>query len=184
VSGTFDIERWRSQSWLRFQRKVKRTKKKSVLQKAEAQWFREVQCIEMIRVVVEWAATRGTKVVFSKRANGVYKHDLKEIVISAHAHPERQLHYLLHECGHHLIGMKEHHERFGVGYPLANDPEVNRKFLHRMACLEEEFEAWHRGWKLARRLGLPLNKETFDSIKSECISTYVKWAAKNASPSE
>ena len=86
--------------------------------------------------------------------------------------------YLLHECGHHLIGMKEHHERFGQGYPLGNDPAVAKTKAHKVACLEEEFEAWHRGWKLARRLGLAITRSDFDELRIECLKSYIDWAAR------
>ncbi|HAN16499.1 MAG TPA: hypothetical protein DCP73_13260 [Chloroflexi bacterium] len=87
--------------------------------------------------------------------------------------------YMLHECGHHLIGMKEHHQRFGMGYPQT-DPAVTRTFLHRVSCLEEELEAWHRGWKLSQRIGMSLNRDNFDRVRLECIRSYIKWTLQRS----
>lgn len=178
VTDGFSKDRWRGLAWLRFQRRVRKTTRKVPTRGSEAQWVRDVIYIDMMQVVVDWAASRGMKVGFTKKPNGTYDPNEKTIIINSSALPEKQLHYMLHECGHHLIGMKEHHERFGLGYPMANNPEINGKFLHRMACLEEEFEAWNRGWKLARRLKLVIDKAEFDKTKADCIKTYIKWASK------
>jgi len=167
----FDANLWRARSWARFERAIQQGGEQQPLEK---QWFEEVQCITDIGLLVDWCASRGLAVLFGKKQNGTYDSVGKRIVIACHARPKRQLAYLLHECGHHLIGMKEHHQRFGMGYPQT-DPEVRRTFLHRVSCLEEELEAWHRGWKLSRRLNLSLDRATFDTIRLECIKSYIKW---------
>jgi hypothetical protein len=172
----FDKELWRKRSWDRFQRLVRKQTKKEPTRGAEAQWYRDMLYIEKLDSVVDWCASHGLEVSFAKKANGVYEPESKVITLSCRALPEKQLHYLLHECGHHLIGMKEHHERFGKGYPQGMNPEVMNTFIHRVACLEEEFEAWHRGWKLANRLGLDVDREEFDKTRMDCLKSYIKWA--------
>ena len=84
---------------------------------------------------------------------------------------------LLHECGHHLIGVNDDHDRFGMGYPQS-DPEITKTFHHRVSCLEEEMEAWHRGWKLAKRLNLTVDRDVFDAMRLKCIRSYIKWTVK------
>ena len=73
--------------------------------------------------------------------------------------------------------MKEHHERFGMGYPMQGDAQVVKTTHHKVACLEEEFEAWHRGWKLAKRLGLAISRREYDDLRIECLKSYVDWTA-------
>lgn len=175
----FDAEVWRQRAWDRFRRAVRAKSKRRPAIGAEAQWVRDAKYIEKLKIVVDWCEARQLLVIFGRRQNGVYDANTKEIRLACRASPEKQLYYLLHECGHHLIGMKEHHERFGMGYPQT-DPEVTRTYVHKLACLEEEFEAWHRGRKLARRLSLDIDEEEFDKLRLECLRSYVSWAARRS----
>ena len=177
MAETFDRDKLRTQAWNRFQRHVRHQTKRSPVRGAEAQWFRDMLYVEKLSTVVGWCASKGIQVLLAKKANGVYEPNSKIITLSCRAAPEKMLHYLLHECGHHLIGMEEHHERFGKGYPRGGDPKAELSFEHRLACLEEEAEAWHRGWKLARRLGIEAEREEFDRTRTDCLRSYVSWAA-------
>jgi hypothetical protein len=173
----FDPAIWRDRAWKRFQRSVRKEKIRQPSRGAEEQWYRDALYIDKLQRLIKWCAYRKLEVVFGKRENGVYYPESKEMVITGRAAPEKQLHYILHECGHHLIGMKEQHERFGMGYPQ-QDAAITRTLLHRIACLEEEFEAWHRGWKLAKRLRLGVDREEFDKTRLDCVRSYVKWTAR------
>jgi hypothetical protein len=134
--------------------------------------------IEKLATVVDWCASKGMAVMLAKKQNGTYEPDSKVVTLSCRAAPEKMLHYLLHECGHHLIGMEEHHERFGKGYPRGGLEASTKNFEHKLACLEEEMEAWHRGWKLAKRLQLEADREEFDRTRVECLRSYVNWASE------
>lgn len=172
----FDRDVWRQRAWDRFQRFVRKETTRSPSRGAEAQWARDVVYIDRLASVVGWCEARALRVVFGKRQAGIYDSGAKKIIISARASPERQLYYLLHECGHFLVGLQEHHERFTAGYPAgARDPEVKKSFKYKITCLEEELEAWHRGWKLARRLKLNLNRDHWDVVRLECIRSYAEW---------
>ncbi|NBW12926.1 MAG: hypothetical protein EBR82_33365 [Caulobacteraceae bacterium] len=169
----FDSTLWMERAWARYTRAVRRGAKKPSL---EPRWARDVTAIGNLGKLIEWCEGRGLQVKFARRPNGgSYEHDEKIIYLSHRAGPETQVAYLLHECGHHLIGMKEHHERFGMGYPKSADPSISRTMLHRVAVLEEELEAWHRGWRLAERLGLFVSRKVFDRIRMTCIKSYVSW---------
>lgn len=168
----FNKQLWRDRALARF----KRSCRKSSKLKADESWARDVRHIDAISEVVAWCASKGIKVQFGKKAGGLYDSLSKTITMTSHAGPEKQLYMLLHECGHHLIGFKADDERFGMGYPKVEDPHFNTTFHHRVACLEEEIEAWHRGWKLARRLQLKLDRLAFDKVRLECLKSYIKWA--------
>ena len=173
---TFDPDTWRRRAWSRFERDLHAECDSKA---AERRWYLEVVAIANLELLIGWCASKGIAVAFGKKQNANYDPANKRIVVSCHALPERQLMYMLHECGHHLIGMKEHHQRFGMGYPQS-DPAVTRTFLHRVSCLEEELEAWHRGWKLSQRIGLSLSRESFDRIRLECIRSYIKWTLQRS----
>jgi len=171
----FDAELWKQRTWNRLKRVSKRDSKEK-RDIAERQWYRDVVHIDKMKIVVDWCASKALEVRFGKRPGAMYDISSKTILVVGRAAPEKQLYYLLHECGHHLIGNKEHHERFGLGYPFADDPVVNTTFHHRVACLEEEMEAWTRGWRLSKRLRLKLDRDDFDKVRIECLRSYIKWA--------
>lgn len=167
----FDAELWRSRAWNRYQRAP-------VDQVSTARWTRDVAAIGHLQVLVDWCVARNIEVIFCKRGGGIYYPEDKRIKINGRLAPEKQFYFLLHECGHHLIGDKEKHERFGMGYPREHDVNVKRTFHHRVDIVDEEFEAWHRGFKLARRLKLRINKQRFDETRSEMLKSYFKWALR------
>lgn len=106
------------------------------------------------------------------------KHTIR---VSSRASPRRQLAYVLHEVGHYLVAASPGAERYASGYPGADHPSLSRTLLHRFTVLEEEFEAWHRGWKLAEGLSLSLPRDVYDAIRVECLKTHVAWAARRGS---
>jgi hypothetical protein len=174
--AAFDPDTWRDRAWRRYEASLRAGKLAS---KAQQQVDQDVAATESLRVVVEWCKARSLTVVFTKRAGGLYHPSDREIRVNGRASPLRQLHLMLHECGHFLIGSKDKHERFGMGYNNT-DPEVKRSLIHRIDCVDEEFEAWHRGWKLGKRLRVLSNadKVEFDKTRAEMLKTYMLWGAK------
>lgn len=169
----FNAELWRTRAWARFCRATKSSKKTQ--QKSDLAWVKELRAIADIDALVAWCSIRCIKVDFAKKALGSYATGEKVITVSAGLLPRKQSIVLLHECGHHLCGGADHHDRFGMGYPQTA-PSVKRTFHHRLACLEEEIEAWHRGWKLAVRLGLNVSRDEFDEVRLDCLRSYIKWS--------
>ena len=62
-----------------------------------------------------------------------------------------------------------------MGYDQT-DPCITRTFQHRLACLEEEMEAWQRGRNLAKKLKLRINDDVLELIRINCLKSYAKWA--------
>ena len=136
-----------------------------------------MHAIDQITKLVDWCSTKRLDVVFARRANGLYERDKRRITVNGRLAPESQLFVLMHECGHHLIGRPSPEERFGTGYQAA-DPNVKRTTLHRVDVVDEELEAWARGLKLAKRLGVEVDLDRYNRTRSEYVKTYLKWAAK------
>lgn len=170
----FDPKLWRARAWSRFRRRLLAGAPKAEM---EPTWALDVLAISDLESLVSWCSSKKLKVAFVKKVGATYYPNSKEVLVSSRLSPPRQVAFLIHECGHHLIGMKEHSERFGMGYPQT-DPEVTKTFHHRVSCLEEEMEAWHRGWKLAGRLGLSISREFFDEVRLECLRSYIKWSLR------
>lgn len=177
MDSNFDRDKWRQQAWRRFQRASQRTCKKPPARGAEAQWHRDMLYIEKLSTLIDWCTARRLTVRFAKREAGVFEPDTRTVTVSCRAAPERQLHYILHEVGHFLIGHVADDPRFGKGYPQVYNKELNRKYIHKLTCLEEEFEAWHRGWKLSTRLHLDLDRNEFDLTRLACLKSYIGWTS-------
>lgn len=172
----FNKQLWWDRAWDRFKRACRKGSSHKKRDLAEQQWFTDAACIDKLAIVIEWCESKSIKVNFGKTYGASYDAIDKTIKMAGRSRPEKQLYMLLHECGHHLIGFDEMDERFGMGYPFVEDPVVNTTFHHRIACLEEELEAWNRGWRLAKRLHLSLDRNAFDKVRLDCIRGYVKWA--------
>lgn len=174
----FDAELWEKRAWDRYSR----DQSSASAHEARMRLDRDLTSVTGIKAVVEWAATKGIGVVFTNRkCGGLYEGELKTVTINSRMNYEKQFFVLLHECGHILVGATSYHEtsRWRMGYPSAGDPQVSNKFIHRCAIVEEEFEAWHRGKKLAKKLGITLDENRFDEIKTEFLKTYMKWALRD-----
>lgn len=173
----FNEETWKKRAEAR-RVKAQRAGRSPV--KVESQWDDDVRFINALRVVVEWCEARSLTVEFRNQHGGVYYPAYGRITISERASPKLQLHYLLHECGHHLIGPKKKGERFGMGYGLEDD-RLLRSPHHKLDVIEEEFEAWHRGWKLARKLKILRDQDRvgYDDTRVKMLRTYIDWASRS-----
>lgn len=170
---SFDRHLWWNRAWERHRRALNR--KNTVVSLATQKWAREALNVNHLEVLVNWCYGKGLGVVFGKKSAAVFDQNTRTVIVSGRLPPERQVHVLLHECGHFLVG---DNPRFSNGYPMADDPKNNQSFEHRLACLEEEIEAWNRGWKLGVRLGLKVDKDGFERTRAECLRSYVNWASR------
>lgn len=104
--------------------------------------------------------------------------DVKEINICSRKGIEKKLYGLLHECGHALI--RENWTKFQKEFPAhaacGYDRRKNRTDGYRVSLVEEEYEAWKRGKRLAKRLGIELDEERYEKHKTKCIMSYMHWA--------
>jgi len=148
--------------------------------KVRAQWEDDLRYITGLRVVVEWCAARSLAVVFKNQHGGIFYPAQDKITISDRAPPKLQLHYLLHECGHALIGPKQPGGRFSMGYGV-EDARALRSPQHKLDVIEEEFEAWHRGWKLGRKLKVLIraDRACYNDTRVKMLRTYIDWASKS-----
>lgn len=180
----FDSHLWKERAWARFCRAARvKSIDKARLAVLERVWFEDVNATDDIEKIVRWCSTRCIGVTFAKKPLGTYHTHEKYITISSRLRPLNQAVVLLHECGHHLVGGADRADRFLMGYPQTAT-EVTRTFHHRLTCLEEEMEAWHRGWRLAQRLELNITREQFDAVRLGCLKSYVEWSLRPSSRKE
>ena len=91
----------------------------------------------------------------------------------------------LHECGHVLIDKTRLRNKGDTIFnTLAARPHPDRNGLRRIRfkidTIDEELEAWKRGWKLAKRLNLGISKAAYDRAQSLMINRYVHWASRTS----
>ncbi len=140
----------------------------------------DVRHIRNIGRIVEWCRKKGLKVLFLQKGGGEYFSEERIITSCKTTTPQHQLHIILHEIGHFLIGHPKRHQRFGMGY---HDEEacIRNTVHNRLDILEEEFEAWHLGWELGRKLRVlrQSDRMAFDRNRTRLLKQYVNWAAKS-----
>lgn len=142
----------------------------------------DLMAVGMMQKLVEWAQVNNLDVVFAKiDAGGRYDSETNTITLSHSLRPINSVCTLLHEIGHTMVDATSSTVggRYSKGWSQANDPIVKRTVQHRIDVLEEEFDAWAQGWKLAQLLDLQLDRKIFDRVRTSCLKSYVMWAAKD-----
>lgn len=89
---------------------------------------------------------------------------------------------LLHECGHVLITRTVREGpsiRYKRGYTGPRTGKSRSK-ISTADLVHEEIEAWHRGYLLAKRLGIKLDLEAYWKTYGACIKGYFRKAARGA----
>lgn len=173
--SAFDHKKMRDAAWSRFERRIRKGGNE---EEARRVWTREAMASDGIARVAQWLKKRGMSLRFTRRVGAAVFEDLKVIEIASTMKPDTALIYLLHECGHVLIGCEGRAKRYALGYPRTCDPDISRSFQHRLAVLDEETEAWHRGRKLAMRLriGWCISERHWEETRQNCLRSYIKWS--------
>ena len=134
---------------------------------------------ESYNTVWQYAVNRlGYEVYEGPDMQDVCMSDVKEINICSRKGVEKKLYALLHECGHALI--RENWSKFSKEFPAhaecGYDGRKNRTDSYRISLVEEEYEAWKRGKRLAKRLGIKFDEERYEKHKVQCLMSYMYWA--------
>lgn len=128
--------------------------------------------------VVLWAEKRGIDVIIDNEYEDAYWSDVKQITVSSKNRIENRLYSLLHECGHALV--RTNKSNFARQYPahaeVNYDKRVTNSRKYKVSVLEEEVEAWKRGLRLANRLGIEIDEDKYNKLKTKCLMSYINWA--------
>lgn len=134
-----------------------------------------------INAVVDWFDDRGYLVLFKPGAESqIHPEGEKEVWIDCNPSKECQLHTLLHEAGHYLVSKRPGYKlKFSHGYPTSSknalDPKC-RTVMHWVHKLHEEFEAWEEGLRLARELGIPIRRGSWERNRCPALMSYFREA--------
>ncbi len=134
---------------------------------------------DYIRMIEAWATTKGYKVLGKWEEDAYYEED-KEIVYSLRTKKKKnQMYSLLHECGHALAYESQGYKnRFPtMSKRRFKTAKVNsRTNAFKVEQIIEEHDAWHRGLKLAHRLGIEIDKEDYNNYASRWVMSYIRKA--------
>ena len=113
----------------------------------------------------------------------------KVVILNKHSKPQVQLVTLLHECGHVCIYQcrirRKKRRIAGCSYRewMAEKGRMKRGTCKEaLAVLEEEIEAWERGAKLAKRLGISYPKAVMERERVRALMTYTRISKKKTVP--
>lgn len=174
---SFNYDEWLE---LAAKRRVRAISKGLSSKKAKQKYIDDCRYIAALDTIINgWCDHKGLTVKFNRKSGGIYYSDSKEILVSQNSSPKYQVMILLHECGHHLIGKKQKYERYGMGYAVSN-AGMMKTLHHRIDIVDEEFEAWHQGWKLSLRIGAlaKCDKLTYDKTRVIMMKSYLEWALR------
>ena len=102
----------------------------------------------------------------------------KTIYLQSNQTAQHMIYSFLHECGHiQVCKEKGYKKNFKILDDGQFDGRRKRGLYYKYKQLKEEMLAWEYGFKLAKDLGIRLNKENYDKYAAKCFMTYVNNAA-------
>lgn len=138
---------------------------------------------EGFKKLLDWVTvTKDYDVYIYPKANDEFHRGKKRICINSSLGVEKRLYSLMHECGHLLIqdNKKRYEKQFAshAKREIWRDGRKNKTDKYKISIIEEEYEAWRRGKKLAKRLGINFDEDRFDQYRAHCIMSYLFWATE------
>jgi len=130
---------------------------------------------DAISSLILWFQKRGYHIELERDGHDAIDRISKFVSINSTRSKETQIHVMLHEAGHLLVGESDS--------VVNGEEEVLKKYsekskIHKTFTVIEEVEAWKRGLGLARRLGIPINKEKWNKDVARAIYKYMIWATE------
>ena len=129
-----------------------------------------------IGTLIFWLQDKDYLVEFSRDGDDSVDRINKVVSINTTRSAETQLYVILHECGHVLVSESDSIVN-GVEEVLDKYSEASK--IHKTFTVVEEVEAWKRGLKLAKRLGIPIDKTKWNKDVARALYKYMLWATGN-----
>lgn len=127
-----------------------------------------------IKRLVNWLSDQGYSFRFG--IGDLVDYDEMCVVLYPNPNQEFLLYTMLHECGHVRNGDSETFKKEFKSLSIAdNDSRHIRSNIYRYKKLKEEMDAWEEGKKIAKELGIRINKEKYDKYAAKWFMGYVKW---------
>ena len=129
----------------------------------------------MNTALLQWIKTKGYRL---RESDGdSYLPAEKIITYNKRLSDENKLYSTLHECGHLLVqqNAQSYEKRYKSQVQGLFDKRKCRSVRWRIDFLKEEYDAWDRGFRLAKRLKIPIDEEKYYNYASKCLETYCRW---------
>jgi hypothetical protein len=127
-----------------------------------------------IKRLVDWLSDQG----YSFRFSNTDQVDWESATVSLYPNPNPLylLYTALHECGHVVVGNSGTYKKEFKSITIGDqyDSRHYRSNIYRYKKLKEEMDAWEEGKKLAKKLGIRINKADYDKYASKWFMTYVR----------
>ena len=129
----------------------------------------------MNKQLLQWIRSRGYS--FKEADEDLYDPNSKTIFVNKRLMNKNKLYSTLHECGHLLVQQNTflYEKRYKSQVEGLFDKRKCRSVRWRIDFLKEEYDAWDRGYRLAKRLKIPISKERYYDYASKCLATYCRW---------
>ena len=138
------------------------------LSATETFWMAQTRKLET------YACDKGWKVVYTTgKKNSEADFVAKKLLIEADVKAEHTFYYFLHEIGHMLVCQNS--KTYAAKYQPVYDGFHETSLTHKVNRVEEEYDAWKSGQRLARRLGLKINRREFEKLRTKCLASYMMW---------
>ena len=134
----------------------------------------------MHKNLISWIKRKGFSYV--EGDNDLYEPEEKKIIINRRLSKENKLYSALHECGHLLVQQNtfSYEKRYKSQVEGLFDRRKCRSVRWRIDFLKEEYDAWDRGYRLAKSLKIPISREGYHDYASKCLATYCRWVVDKA----
>ena len=125
--------------------------------------------------LLQWIKLKGFR--FQESDEDLYEPIKKIVTCNKRLSEENKLYSTLHECGHLLVQQNtfSYEKRYKSQVEGLFDRRKCRSVRWRIDFLKEEYDAWDRGYRLAKRLKIPINRERYHNYASKCLATYCRW---------
>jgi len=129
----------------------------------------------MEQKILEWIKKKGFSYVEGDK--DLYEPMERKIIINRRLNKKNKLYSVLHECGHLLVqkNVFSYEKRYKSQVDGLFDGRKRKSLRWRIDFLKEEYDAWDRGFKLAKRLKIPISKKNYYDYASKCLDTYCHW---------
>jgi len=121
-------------------------------------------CEDVLGFRVELRWDREDEVYFEER----------RVIIRANNRWEIRLYRLLHEAGHILISRGRNYHSYYPFSCLRNHDEA-RKLVEKVDTIGEEYASWNKGIDIARRLGIVIERDAYESDRARCLKAWMEW---------
>jgi Zn-dependent peptidase ImmA (M78 family) len=128
--------------------------------------------------LVSYAEEQGYKVAFKnlKGKSSWISTTQKKIVIHTSSTVELQVYDLMHELGHSV--QQKNTKTYQRAFATTFEDFSRQSQTYKIKILEEEIDAWNKGLKLSKRLGVTVDKRNFEIRKASRVATYASWATR------